>query len=152
MPDVHFRSGRSTDDLPGDFGPSQGVGQPLPNSGVEPTEVDKSLDELWEALVSESPANDCLGLGDVVPLSKWDRVTVGIGNKRICGRDEVRLSDAHEFAARNVELLSSRDVRGRVQKSEQHSSRRPRKFVTKRVARALWGREATAVRQELLDL
>jgi len=105
-----FRSGRSTNGLLGDFGPGQVASQPRLDGGVKPTEVDKSLDKLREALVPQSPTDHRLGFGYVVPFPERDRVTVGIGNKRVGGRDEIGFSDAHQLAARNVELLSARDV------------------------------------------
>ena len=139
-PYARFRSGRSTDGLLGNLRPGQVAGQPLLDGGVEPTKVNKSLDELWEALVPHSPANHRLSFRDIIPFPERDRVTVGIGDKRVSGRDEVRLSDAHELATRNIELLPARNVRGRVQEGKQNTPRRPREFVTEGVARALWGR------------
>jgi hypothetical protein len=77
------------------------------HSGVEPTEVNKSLDGLWEALVPQSSTNHRLSFRDVVPFLERNRVTVGIGDERVGRRDEVRLGDAHEFAASDVEPLSA---------------------------------------------
>jgi len=108
--DPLFGSGRSTNGLLSNFGPCQVAGQPLLHGGVEPTKVNKCLDELWETLVSQGPTNHRLSFRDVVPFPERDRVTVGIGDERIGRRDKVRFSDAHELAARDVEFFSAGDV------------------------------------------
>ncbi len=72
----------------------------------------------------------------------------------MCGRDVVRLCDAHEALAGHVDLLTVREVGRVVEQREEPSSRRPGELVPERVVGRLRGgdSEAAAVPVELLDL
>jgi len=110
MPNARFRSRGGTNSLLCNFSPGQVASQPLLDSSVEPTEVNKSLDKLRETLVSQSPTDHRLGFRNIVPFPERKGIAVGIGDERVGGRDKVGLGNAHELAARDIKLLSARNV------------------------------------------
>lgn len=116
------------------------------------TKLLESLDEGWVALVAESSTDESLGLWDVVSLTEWGGVTVGVGLECVTWVDEVWLGGAHEVSARNGVLLAVLEEGGGVAGGQEHTAWGPGELVTKRVVGALWCWETSAVRQEAGDL
>lgn len=142
----------STDDLLGGLLPGGLLAQALARSVVKETDVDESLDELREALVTESATDDGLSLGNVVALFVNGRVAVRVGDESIAGVDEVGLGHLHEVLALNLDDLAILPPLARVAESEQDTARRPGELVTERVVGVLGGGETTAVGQERENL
>ena len=71
---------RSTDDSLGSLLPGDRVLAAALLLVAQETNVDKDLDEFREAGVSQSTADDSLGLGDVVTLLVRGRISVGVRN------------------------------------------------------------------------
>lgn len=119
---------------------------------AEEAELLESLDEGWVALIAQSSTNEGLGLWDVVSLTEWGAVTVGVGLECVAWVDKVWLGGAHEVSARDRVLLAVLEEGGGVAGSQKHTTWGPRELVAKRVVRALWCWETTAVRQETGNL
>lgn len=150
--EVGLAGGSGTDDLLGGLLPGGLLAQALAGGVVKETNVDESLDELREALVTESATDDGLSLGDVVTLLVDSRVAVGVGDESVAGVDEVGLGHLHEVLALNLDNLAILPPLAGVAESEQDTARRPGELVAERVVGILGGGKTTTVGEEGEDL
>ena len=128
------------------------LAQALASGVVKETNVDESLDELREALVTEGATDDGLSLGDVVALLIDGRVAVGVGDESVARVDEVGLGHLHEVLALNLDNLAILPPLAGVAESKQNTARRPGELVAERVVGVLGRGETTAVGEEREDL
>ena len=140
--------GSGTNNLLGGLLPGGLLAQAFAGGVVKETNVDESLDELREALVTESATDDGLSLGDVVALLVDGRVAVGVSDKSVAGVDEVGLGHLHKVLALNLDNLAILPPLAGVAESEQDTTRRPGELVAERVVGVLGGGETTAVGEE----
>jgi hypothetical protein len=145
MADVRFLGINGAGSLLGGLSPGGSGDEPFLLSGIEPLEGNERLDELGEALVTESATDDGLRLRDIVKLAEGSRVTVGVCNESKGGCDIVWLRVRHELGTGNIDLLVIVIVRSIVKQREQDTARRPGELVSERVVAAVGGRETTAV-------
>ena len=110
--------------------PRQTLFDPIFLQRVEPTKFDERTYELGESLVPQRPAHDRVRLGYIVPLAVRCRVAVRICNKRIRGRDVVRLRQCHQVVALDAAYLSVGKPGRRVEEREQDATGGPRKLVS----------------------
>lgn len=142
----------SAQDLLGGLLPGDGRVERLAGLVGQEINVHKRLDHLGESLVTESAADEVLGLRDVVALPEGRRVPVGVRNEGKSGVDVVGLGGGHEVGAGHAEFLAVPVELGGVAECKEHTTAGPRELVAERVVGAFGGGEATAVREEGGDL
>ena len=89
---------------------------------AEEANVDEDADELGEALVAESSADNGLSFGDVVSLFEWCRISVGICYEGKARVDEVGFCRSHELGARYLLNFPIAVVPSRISEGEQNAS------------------------------
>lgn len=141
-----------TEDLLGGLLPGNRRLEEIGGLIAQETDINQDLNHLWESLVPQGTADDCLGFGDIVTFTEWGRVTVWVCNECKTRIDVVRLSSGHEVRAGNANFLALLIKLGGVSESQKHTAARPGELVTQWVVRAFGSRETSAVRKERGDL
>jgi len=127
-------------------------GQKFARSVIQEATIDHGLHELGVALVAEGATKHGVCLGDGVVGGKRGGVTVRVSLHREGRVDEDGLGALQEILALHGHHLALLEVLGGGAKREQHTLRAPAELVAKRVVGALWGREATTVGEEGVNL